>query len=122
MKCCVTSARYDSFDVIRENQWLLEIPPEERKARIKEECAFISWVTGEKVISIGDLSGGYIELYITESGKLVIDTNIVGNTAEEAINNIVKNKLGRSVFSLKGYKIDNNTLFNYKFDTTEKNL
>ena len=122
MKCCVTSARYDSFDVIRENQWLLEIPPEERKASIKEECAFISWVTGEKVISIGDLSGGYIELYITESGKLVIDTNIVGNTAEEAINNIVKNKLGRSVFSLNGYKIDNNTLFNYKFDTTEKNL
>jgi hypothetical protein len=42
----------------------------------------------EKVFPIGGLHGWYLTLYITESGKIIDDLCIYGNSIEEGIENI----------------------------------
>ena len=46
----------------------------------------------EKVFPIGGLHGWYLTLYITESGKIIDDRIIYGNSIEESIENLATHK------------------------------
>lgn len=56
------------------------------------ERRFLAPRADEKTIPIGELHDGYMYLFITESGRIITDITIEGNSIEEGITNLVKNK------------------------------
>lgn len=81
--------RYNSFNV----SWFikaLENMPQERRQRTTER-RFSAPRADEKTIPIGELSDGYMYLFITESGRIITDITIEGNSIEEGITNLVQN-------------------------------
>jgi hypothetical protein len=80
---------YNNFNVSWFIDVLEKISPENRKRKL--ERSFSAPRAKEKTIPIGDLSDGHMFLFITESGRIVTDITIEGNTIEEGVANIIKN-------------------------------
>lgn len=75
------------FDINIMIKFLISQPKEERK-KICERI-FNNTNSTERTIWIGRMAGGEMELFITESGKIVTDIFIIGNTIEEGVSNLI---------------------------------
>ena len=78
------------FDVLYEIKGMYDILLE-KKGETKKNLMTHRWCQ-EKVFPVGGLSGWGVGLYITESGKMVSDRFIYGNTIEESVENLVLHK------------------------------
>lgn len=80
---------YNNFNV----SWFIKVleneSPEDREWIFENQ--FTAPESKEKTIPIGDLSDGHMFLFITESGRIVTDITIKGNTIEEGVSNVIKN-------------------------------
>lgn len=82
--------RYNRFNVSWFLDYLEKESPEDREWIIENQLTEPK--AKEKTIPIGELSDGYMYLFITESGRIITDITIEGNSIEEGITNLVKNK------------------------------
>lgn len=80
---------YDIFDV----KWFIDIllkkPKEERKQYI--EHWFTSCDSEERNIPIGSLSAREVYLFITESGRIVTNISLIGNSIKKGVSNVIQN-------------------------------
>ena len=81
---------WHNFDVLHYIRGIFSLPAE-KWGGYKESITTHIKCT-EKVFPIGGLDGWYMTLYITESGKIIDDLTIYGNSIEEGIENLATHK------------------------------
>lgn len=98
LKIPATDFRFDEnnknhfhyFDAMHDIKGMYDILIEK-----KEDCEKILMrrnFCNERVLPVGGLYGWGLGLYITESGKLINDVKVYGNTIEEGVKNLVLHK------------------------------
>ena len=78
---------FNHFNVLKMIQYIYTSKGNERTNRVKALCSIKGF--DEKVLPIGSLHNFDIPIYITESGKIIGEHSIYGNSAEEGISNII---------------------------------
>lgn len=81
---------WHNFDVLHYIRGIFSLPAKDWSGYRKAVTSHHKCT--EKVFPIGGLHGWYLTLYITESGKIIDDRIIYGNSIEESIENLATHK------------------------------